>query len=274
MIIGWATPTVEPLAGANLGGPNGAVLVNGVGSCPAAGPATTGTASGSGAGGNPGTGGATTPGSPGAGAGSGSASAGPALSTSTQPNIEATPAAFRAANRLPLVQPDIYIPPVTFGKQCRIAPKPAIYSFDEDDDDPFDPTEFIDEDEQLDISSDYARRNLTDEVLFGHIAPPADATRTTGCWRDRHDNWTRGFHGTQRAVDDVSGTVGIFGTQSSNGRVTTRHIRVHTIVAFDAAGARRLAAAILDAADELDELQAEHPRPPRTTLNPIEIRWH
>ena len=89
-----------------------------------------------------------------------------------------------------------------------------------------------------------------DEVLFGHIAPPADATRTTGCWRDRHDNWTRGFHGTQRAVDDVSGTVGIFGTQSSNGRVTTRHVRVHTIVAFDAAGARRLAAAIPLASDE------------------------
>ena len=63
-------------------------------------------------------GGATTPGSP--GAVSGSASAGPALSTSTQPNIEATPAAFRAAKRLPLVQPDIYIPPVTFWKQCRM----------------------------------------------------------------------------------------------------------------------------------------------------------
>ena len=80
-----------------------------------------------GAGGNPGRGGgATTPGSP--GAGSGSASAGPALSTSTQPNIEATPAAFRAVERLPLVQPDIYIPPVTFWKQCRIAPRPAISS--------------------------------------------------------------------------------------------------------------------------------------------------
>src|SRR6478672_6756596 len=126
MMIGWATPTVEPLTGAILGGPNGAVPVNGVGSCPPAGPATTGTASGSGAGGNPGAGGATTPGSP--GAGSGSPNAGPALSTSTQPNIEATPAAFRAAKRLPLVQPDICIPPVTFWKQCRIAPRPAICS--------------------------------------------------------------------------------------------------------------------------------------------------
>src|SRR5271168_3236938 len=127
MMIGWATPTVEPLAGTNVGGPNGAVPVNGVASCPAPGPATTGPASGSGAGGNPGAGGpggATTPGSP--GAGSGSASAGPALSTSTQPNIEATPAAFRAAKRLPLVEPDIYIPPATFWKQSRIAPRPCL----------------------------------------------------------------------------------------------------------------------------------------------------
>src|SRR5271168_4106715 len=108
MMIGWATPTVEPLAGTNLGGPNGAAPVKGVGFCPAPGPA----------------GGATTPGSP--GAGSGSASAGPALSTSTQPNIEATPAAFSAANRLPLVQPDIYIPPAAFWKQSRIAPRPCL----------------------------------------------------------------------------------------------------------------------------------------------------
>src|ERR1700742_5071731 len=100
MMIGWATPTVEPLAGTSLGGPKGAAPVNGVGSCPPAGPARTGAAGGGGAGGPPG--GATPPGSP--GAGSGSASAGPALSTSTKPDIEATPATFRAANRLPLVQ--------------------------------------------------------------------------------------------------------------------------------------------------------------------------
>ena len=50
MMIGWATPTVEPLAGTNLGGPNGAVPVDGVGSCPPAGPATTATGSGGGAG--------------------------------------------------------------------------------------------------------------------------------------------------------------------------------------------------------------------------------
>jgi hypothetical protein len=81
--------------------------------------------------------------------------------------------------------------------------------------------------ELLDIARRYARRNITDEVLFGHIAPPADATRTNGWWCDRHDNWTRGFHGTQRA-DSVVVRVGIFGTQSADGSVTTRHIGVHT----------------------------------------------
>src|ERR1700760_4459473 len=105
MMIGWATPTVAPLAGTNLGGPNGAAPVNGVGSWPAPGPATIG-ASGGGAG-DPG-GGATIPGSP--GAGSGSASPGPAFRTSSQPNIGASPAAFRAAKRLPLGQPDICSP--------------------------------------------------------------------------------------------------------------------------------------------------------------------
>src|ERR1700722_2641818 len=123
MMIGWATPTVEPLAGNNLGGPKGAAPVNGVGSCPPAGPAATGAGNGGGAGGP--AGGATTPGSP--GAGSGSASAGPALSTSTQPNIEATPAAFRAAKRLPLVERDIYIPPAAFWRQSFIA---AGHAFD------------------------------------------------------------------------------------------------------------------------------------------------
>src|SRR5271169_5973858 len=50
MMIGWATPTVEPFFGTNDGGPNGAVPVNGVGFCPAAGPVATGSAKGGGAG--------------------------------------------------------------------------------------------------------------------------------------------------------------------------------------------------------------------------------
>src|ERR1700722_10464389 len=87
LMTGGAHPSVEPLAGKSFGGPKGAAPVNGVGSWPPAGPARTGAANGGGAGGP--AGGATTPGSP--GAGSGSASAEPALSTSTQPNIEAAP---------------------------------------------------------------------------------------------------------------------------------------------------------------------------------------
>src|ERR1700753_3580358 len=100
MMIGWATPTVAPLAGTNLRGPNGAAPGNGVGAWPPAVPATIGAAAGGGGGAGGPAGGATTPGSP--GAGSGSASAEPALSTSSQPTIDATPAAFRAVQRLPL----------------------------------------------------------------------------------------------------------------------------------------------------------------------------
>src|SRR6202000_2759898 len=96
MMIGWATPTVAPLAGTNLGGANGAAPVNGVGSWPAPGP-----------GGSP---------------GGGSAIAGPAPSASAKPNIEATPAAFRAGKRLPLVEPSIYVPPVSSSNQSCMAP--------------------------------------------------------------------------------------------------------------------------------------------------------
>src|ERR1700731_1700824 len=130
-MIGWPTPTVEPFFGTNEGGPKGGVPVNGVGSCPAAGPATTGCAPGKGNGGGgasgsagggastgsgagAGAGAATAPGSP--GAGSGSASAGTALRTSAPLNTEANPAAFRAAKRLLLVEPDICIPPVAFSE--------------------------------------------------------------------------------------------------------------------------------------------------------------
>src|ERR1700761_8362612 len=133
MMIGWPTPTVDPLAGTNRGGPNGAWPVNGAGFCPSAGPANVGWASGGangfggggGASGSPGGGGggasqgggaggpgAATAGSP--GAGSGSARAGPAVSTSaaarTGPHTEAHPAVFRAASRRALVQPDISKP--------------------------------------------------------------------------------------------------------------------------------------------------------------------
>src|SRR5271166_715509 len=131
MMMGLATPTIEPLVGLNVGGWNGGAPVNGVESCPptgppaagtvtgpgcggASGPAGGGAANGSGAGGGASHGGgaggsagaATGPGLP--GGWSGSAVAVPALSTSTQPNTETNPAAFRAAKRLLLVQPGIY----------------------------------------------------------------------------------------------------------------------------------------------------------------------
>jgi hypothetical protein len=101
-MIGWATPTVEPLAGTTLGGPNGAVPVNGVGSCPPA------------------------PGTP----GSGSASAEAGLTINTQLRIAATPAVFTAAKMLLGLQPGIRILQ-SLWTQCRIrcgAQKPPALS--------------------------------------------------------------------------------------------------------------------------------------------------
>ena len=77
MMIGLATPTIDPLSGLNVGGRNGGVPVNGVGFCPAAVPSgiTEGAASGSAAGGASG---GTAAGSAGGGGASGSAGGGAA----------------------------------------------------------------------------------------------------------------------------------------------------------------------------------------------------
>ncbi len=122
MMIGWPTPTVAPPFGTKFGVPNGAVPVNGVGFCPTAGPAATGTApspgicgkpKGGGAGGSAG-GAATTPGSPGAWSGSARAVPVPrplpSTNTNTRANPEAIPTELRTANRLPLVQRDMMHP--------------------------------------------------------------------------------------------------------------------------------------------------------------------
>src|SRR5271166_421859 len=113
MMIGLATPTIEPLTGLNDGGRNGGSPANGVGSCPATGPVGTasgsvggrpngslgGSASGStGAGAGGSTGALTTAGSPGEpGASPGSARAVPVPRTSTNTNVQDSPRAIPAA---------------------------------------------------------------------------------------------------------------------------------------------------------------------------------
>jgi hypothetical protein len=82
--------------------------------------------------------------------------------------------------------------------------------------------------EQVDIARRYAPENITDEVLFGHIAPPADETRTNGWWRDRHE-----VVGPGAAVIDAecaqgdlqSGAAAAAGLTGEDGAVIGEHTR-------------------------------------------------
>src|SRR4051812_30093289 len=72
MMIGLATPTIDPLTGLKVGGRNGASPTNGDGSWPATGPEATGTANGSPGVGESGSLGGTANGSGGSATGAGS----------------------------------------------------------------------------------------------------------------------------------------------------------------------------------------------------------
>jgi hypothetical protein len=102
------------------------------------------------------------------------------------------------------------------------------------------------------IARDYAESNLTDEVMFGHIAPPADATRlfhwgTTG----GDDVWSREFDGTDHNVAAV--TCYVTGRQFDDGRCE-RWIALSAsdLEKLTPAQARELATALREAADEVD----------------------
>jgi hypothetical protein len=87
-----------------------------------------------------------------------------------------------------------------------------------------------------------------------NIAAPADAKHVSG-WVNEGDLGLPGrwFLGTERNVAGVR--VAISGWQESNGP-TQRHIGVTADAhELDAAAARALAAALRDAADELDQLE-------------------
>ncbi len=82
--------------------------------------------------------------------------------------------------------------------------------------------------EQVDIARRYARQNITDEVLFGHIAPPADETRTNGWWRDRHEvvGPGAGVIDAECAQGDLqSGAAAAAGLTGEDGAVIGEHTR-------------------------------------------------
>ncbi|WP_236977646.1 hypothetical protein [Mycobacterium kiyosense] len=101
----------------------------------------------------------------------------------------------------------------------------------------------------LEAARGWARANLADHVLFSDVTPPADATRI---WlpEESDTGWIRAFDGTRRSVSADTDVI-ILGCQNQDG-TTVRTIGIVARGDYDAATARQIAAAILDAADELD----------------------
>lgn len=108
---------------------------------------------------------------------------------------------------------------------------------------------------------EFAEQNVAAE-RFRHVQAPAGADQVDAWWPGEHDDdsWSRAWWGTARAVDIASASspfmVMLSGTQWSDGRGETGV----TVEAGDnlltACEARRLAAALMEAAAELDTLSA------------------
>lgn len=111
----------------------------------------------------------------------------------------------------------------------------------------------------LDPARGWAAANTAAAVVFDDLPLPPDAHRVRiECVGD--DEWVRTFDGTERTVDTLftdssekSGTVGIVitGRQDADGR-TARKVMIEVVGEYDADTARRIAAALTEAADEIE----------------------
>jgi hypothetical protein len=103
----------------------------------------------------------------------------------------------------------------------------------------------------LEKARQWAAKNVTAAAPSTNVAPPAGAVRTFGWQRD--SNWFRDFEGTNRCAGRAR--VHIFGRQQADGSAR-RWIALYTrrLDALSAAAARELAAALDDAADEIERL--------------------
>lgn len=100
----------------------------------------------------------------------------------------------------------------------------------------------------------YASLNLRGTVNFGHIADPPPAVECHE-WVERDGCWSREFTGRKWSVGEH--TVTVIGEQDSTGAVarTWLEIRVNDpMMGTSTADARELAAAIVAAADEAEEI--------------------
>jgi len=103
----------------------------------------------------------------------------------------------------------------------------------------------------LELARRWAAEKMTDAVLFCDVAPPAGAVRSFPWQLDK--NWFRDFEGTTRRSGQAR--VHIYGRQQADG-LSRRWIAVkaHHLDGLDASAARELAAALADAADEMERL--------------------
>ena len=103
----------------------------------------------------------------------------------------------------------------------------------------------------LEMARQWAAKNMTAAAPFNHVAQPTGAVRTFDWQLD--GNWFRDFEGTTRRGRQAH--VQIYGRQQADGS-TRRWIAVHTrhLNGLDLTAARELAAALTDAADEIERL--------------------
>lgn len=103
----------------------------------------------------------------------------------------------------------------------------------------------------LEMARQWAANNMTTAAPLDDVVPPAGAVRTFD-WQ-RNSNWFRDFEGTSRRRGLAR--VQIAGRQQADGS-TRRWITVHTrhLDALDPASARELAALLMEAADEMEQL--------------------
>lgn len=99
---------------------------------------------------------------------------------------------------------------------------------------------------------EYVKQNAA-AAYFADVAPPAEDGEHYPWEHDGDGKWFRLFYGTTRKVGDVQ--VMLSGLQGCDGTIT-RSISVDgDSESLEAMQARQIAAALLDAADELERLQ-------------------
>ena len=112
----------------------------------------------------------------------------------------------------------------------------------------------------LDEVREHARKNLRDQMVFGHLAAPIDATRIWHWGQDDNGDWSRDFAGTDRAFTGFDVTIS--GIQNADGS-TNRSAEIYSndgARRFSADELRAAAALLIEAADELDRLAGTESR--------------